>query len=83
MRAIVLSAALYVFRCLIPGDIPTNDGCLRPITVLTRPGSVVDARPPAAVAAGNVETSQRLVDVILGALAKAAPERIPAASQGT
>lgn len=83
VRAIVLSAALYVFRCLIPGDIPTNDGCLRPITVLTRPGSVVDAKPPAAVAAGNVETSERLVDVILGALAKAAPERIPAASQGT
>lgn len=83
VRAIALSCALYVFRCLVPGDIPTNAGCLRPLTVLTRPGSIVDALHPAAVAAGNVETSQRIVDVILGALAQAAPERIPAASEGT
>jgi N-methylhydantoinase B len=81
--AITLSAVLYVFRALVNSDIPTNDGVLRPITVLTEKGTVVDARFPAAVAGGNVETSQRIVDVILGALAEALPERIPAASQGT
>ncbi|MBN2232602.1 MAG: hydantoinase B/oxoprolinase family protein [Deltaproteobacteria bacterium] len=83
VRAITLSAVLYVFRCLITDDIPANAGCLRPLTVTTRPGSVVDAIFPAAVAAGNVETSQRIVDVILGALATALPDEIPAASQGT
>ncbi|PLY00844.1 MAG: 5-oxoprolinase [Desulfuromonas sp.] len=81
--AITLSAALYVFRCLVEEDIPTNAGCQRPIQVLTRQGSVVDAAYPASVAAGNVETSQRVVDVILGALARAVPGKIPAASQGT
>ncbi len=74
---------MYVFRCLAPADIPTNAGCLRPIQVLTRPGSVADATFPAAVAGGNVETSQRLVDALLGALAQALPGTIPAASQGT
>jgi N-methylhydantoinase B len=83
VRAIALSAVLYVFRCLGPADMPTNAGCLRPIEVLTQPGAVVDALPPAAVAGGNVETSQRIVDVLLGALAKCIPERIPGASQGT
>ncbi len=83
VRAIAVSAALYVFRCLARTDAPTNAGCLRPLEVRTRPGSVVDARFPAAVAGGNVETSQRLVDVILRALAQALPGRIPAASQGT
>ncbi|MFO7965157.1 MAG: hydantoinase B/oxoprolinase family protein [Desulfobacterales bacterium] len=81
--AITLSAVLYVFRSLIERDIPTNGGCLKPLNVLTRRGSVVDARFPAAVAGGNVETSQRIVDVILGALSHALPETIPAASQGT
>ena len=81
--AITLSAVLYVFRALVNRDIPTNDGVLRPITVLTKKGTVVDACFPAAVAGGNVETSQRIVDVILGALAGALPGRIPAASQGT
>jgi len=83
VRSITLSAALYVFRALIESDAPTNAGILRPLDVLTRPGSILDADFPAAVAGGNVETSQRVVDVVLGALAKAAPERIPAASQGT
>jgi len=83
VRAITLSAVLYVLRALTGTDIPANAGCLRPVEVLTRPGSVVDARFPAAVAGGNVETSQRIVDVILGALAQALPETIPAASQGT
>ncbi|WP_031387147.1 hydantoinase B/oxoprolinase family protein [Desulfonatronum thiodismutans] len=83
VRAITLSACLYVFRCLVRESIPANAGCLRPLEVITRPGSVVDALFPSAVAGGNVETSQRIVDVILGALAQALPETIPAASQGT
>jgi len=81
--AITLSAVLYVFRSLVEEEIPTNAGCLRPIKVLTRKGTIVDAQFPTAVAGGNVETSQRIVDVILGALSHALPERIPAASQGT
>ncbi|TVM19669.1 hydantoinase B/oxoprolinase family protein [Oceanidesulfovibrio indonesiensis] len=83
VRAITLSAVLYVFRALITENISTNAGCLRPLTVVTRPGTIVDAQFPAAVAGGNVETSQRIVDVILGALAQAMPEAVPAASQGT
>ncbi|NOY68225.1 MAG: hydantoinase B/oxoprolinase family protein [Deltaproteobacteria bacterium] len=81
--AVTLSCVLYVIRSLIAQDIPANAGCLRPITVKTSPGTLVDARFPAAVAAGNVETAQRIVDVLYGALARALPERIPAASQGT
>ncbi len=81
--AITLSSVLYVFRCLVEQNIPANTGCLRPIKVLTEKGSVVDAQFPAAVAGGNVELSQRIVDVVLGALAKALPEKIPAAGQGT
>ncbi|MBI4774676.1 MAG: hydantoinase B/oxoprolinase family protein [Deltaproteobacteria bacterium] len=81
--AITLSAVLYVLRSLISEDIPPNAGCLKPIRVKTRKGSVVDARFPAGVAAGNVETSQRIVDVVLGALSKAVPDRVPAAGQGT
>jgi N-methylhydantoinase B len=81
--AITLSAVYYVFRCLLGLDVPNNAGCLAPITVIAPEGSIVNALPPAAVAGGNVETSQRLVDVLLGALAQAVPERIPAASQGT
>jgi len=83
VRAITLSAVLYVFRSLIEAEVPTNAGCQRPLEVITEPGSVVDASFPAAVAGGNVETSQRIVDVVLGALAEALPEKIPAASQGT
>ena len=81
--AITLSAVLYVFRSLVEEDIPTNAGCLRPLKVITHKGSIIDANFPAAVAGGNVETSQRIVDVVLGALAKALPESIPAAGQGT
>ena len=83
VRAITLSACLYVLRCLLPSGSPTTAGTLRPIRLITPRGSVVDAEPPAAVAGGNVETSQRIVDTILRALAQAAPERIPAASAGT
>jgi N-methylhydantoinase B len=81
--AITLSAVFYVFRCLIGLDIPNNSGCLRPIQVIAPPGTVVNALPPAAVAGGNVETSQRIVDVLFGALAQACPGKVPAASQGT
>ena len=82
-RAVTVSAVLYVLRTLLPPFAPTNDGVLRPVTVLTRPGTLVDARYPSAVAAGNVETSQRLVDVLFGALAPVLPGRVPAASAGT
>ncbi|MEZ4468568.1 MAG: hydantoinase B/oxoprolinase family protein, partial [bacterium] len=83
VRAITLSAVFYALRCLAGDDLPANDGLLRPVRVLTRPGSIVDALPPAAVSAGNVETSQRLVDVIFEALAQAAPDRVPAAACGS
>ena len=81
--AITYSAVYYVMRCLLPEDAPATAGLMRPVEVLTEPGSVVDARLPAPVAGGNVETSQRIVDVLLRALALALPQRIPAASSGT
>jgi len=81
--AITLAAVFYVFRCLLGEDVPANSGLLEPVEVIAPPGTVVNALPPAAMAAGNVETSQRITDVLLGALAQAVPERIPAASQGT
>ncbi len=81
--AITHSAVFYVFRCLGDEDLPSNAGCMKPIAVTIEPGSLLDAKFPSAVAAGNVETSQRIVDVLLGALSKAIPSRIPAASQGT
>ena len=80
---VTLSAVAYVFRCVLGLDIPANSGCLRPIRIIAPEGTLVNARRPAAVAAGNVETSQRIVDVLLGSLAQACPDRIPAASQGT
>jgi N-methylhydantoinase B len=83
VRAITQSAVMYALRCLAPTDIPSNSGVLRPVRIVTRPGSIVDARPPAAVAAGNVETSQRITDVVFAALALALPDRVPAASCGT
>jgi N-methylhydantoinase B len=81
--AIAVSATTYVFRCLIREDVPYTAGMMRPLEVIAPARSVVNAEPPAAMAAGNVETSQRITDVVLGALSKAAPERIPAASYGT
>ncbi len=89
--AIVVSAAAYVLRCLAggaapagaTGEVPMNAGAFAPLTVRVPPGSLLDARRPRAVAAGNVETSQRLVDVLFGALAQALPGTVPAASQGT
>jgi len=81
--AITLSAVYYVFRCLIGLDVPNNAGCLAPIRVIAPEGCVVNAVRPAPVAGGNVETSQRIVDVLFGALAQAAPHLVPAASQGS
>ncbi len=81
--AITYSACYYVFRCLLAEDAPATAGLMNPITVFAPEGTIVNARPPAAVAGGNVECSQRIVDVLLRALAKAAPDRVPAASCGT
>jgi N-methylhydantoinase B len=81
--AITLSAVFYVFTALGREPIPPNEGVLRRLRVEAPAGSVVNANFPAAVAGGNVETSQRIVDVLLRALASAAPDRIPAASSGS
>ena len=83
VEAITYSACFYVFRCLLAEDVPATAGLMRPIMVIAPEGTVVNAEPPAAVAGGNVETSQRIVDVLLRALAQALPERIPAAASGT
>jgi N-methylhydantoinase B len=83
VEAITYSACFYVFRCLLAEDVPATAGLMRPIQVIAPQGTVVNAQPPAAVAGGNVETSQRIVDVLLRALAQAIPERIPAAASGT
>src|SRR5918996_3568276 len=83
VEAITVSAVSYVFRCLVGGEVPASAGLMEPIEVIAPAGTVVNANPPASVAGGNVETSQRIVDVLFKALAKALPDRIPAASQGT
>lgn len=83
VEAITVSAVSYVFRCLVGGDVPASAGLMEPIEVFAPLGTVVNATPPASVAGGNVETSQRIVDVLLKALHQALPRRIPAASQGT
>lgn len=83
VESVTISAAMYVFQCLMGEGFPINQGSYRPVRVITRPGSLLNALPPAPVAAGNVETSQRIVDVLFGALARALPERIPAASCGS
>jgi N-methylhydantoinase B/oxoprolinase/acetone carboxylase alpha subunit len=83
VRAVTASAAIFALRCALPPDLPANGGALRPVSVVTRPGTVVDALAPAAVGAGNVEVSQRVADLCLGALAQVVPGRIGAASQGT
>lgn len=82
-RSIVLAACVYALRCLCPADMPTNAGLFARLDVLTTPGSLVDPPDGAPVAAGNVETSQRLVDVCFEALGRALPGRMPACSAGT
>ncbi len=81
--SVTAAAVYYCFFCLVGHDYPINAGSLRPIEVITRPGTLLHALPPAPVAAGNVETSQRIVDCVLGALSQAAPDLIPAAGCGT
>ena len=81
--AVTVSSVLYAFRCLLEAAVPSNAGLLRPLSIIAPEGSLVNARFPSAVVGGNVETSQRLVDVLLGALALALPEQIPAASCGS
>ena len=83
VRAITLSACFYVLRCLLHEDAPATEGILRPLTLEAPAGTIVNALAPAPVAGGNVETSQRIVDVLLRALALAIPARVPAASAGT
>jgi len=83
VKSITYSAVLYVLRSIIEEDIPTNYGIMKPVKLITSKGSIVDCQFPAPVSAGNVETSQRIVDVLLGAFAEAIPLKIPSASQGT
>ncbi|MBN1659949.1 MAG: hydantoinase B/oxoprolinase family protein [Anaerolineae bacterium] len=83
VRAITESATWYVVRCIAGADVPVNSGAFDAVEVIVPPGSLLDADPPHAVAGGNVETSQRIVDAVLGALSQALPDLIPAASQGT
>jgi N-methylhydantoinase B len=83
VEAVTQSCLYFAVRVATDPSIPANGGSYRVVGLQSPPGSVVNAAPPAAVAAGNVETSQRIADVLLGALAQAAPDRVPAASQGT
>ncbi|HYP53575.1 MAG TPA: hydantoinase B/oxoprolinase family protein, partial [Pyrinomonadaceae bacterium] len=84
VEAITVSAVSYVFRCLVGAeDVPASAGLMEPVEVVAPRGTVVNAEHPASVAGGNVETSPRIVDVLFRALARAAPDRIPAARQGT
>lgn len=83
VMAVTTSACYYVILCLMEDEIPINAGCFRPVRVQSPPDTLVNASRPAPVAGGNVETSQRITDIVLGALSKAFPDKIPAASQGT
>ena len=83
VRAVTVSSVAFALRFVVDPTLPASAGTMAPVVVTTRHGSIVDVRPPAAVGAGNVEVSQRLVDVCCRALAGAVPERVPAASQGT
>jgi N-methylhydantoinase B/oxoprolinase/acetone carboxylase alpha subunit len=83
VEAVTVSAAVFALRSVLDPSIPANGGALRPVQVMAPEGTIVNARPPAAVGAGNVEVSQRVADVCLGALAQVVPDRVGAASQGT
>ena len=82
-QAITVSACFYAVRCVVGEQAPANQGCLRPVNIITPPGSLINPEPQRGVSGGNVETSQRITDVLLAALAQALPQLIPAASQGT
>ncbi|MFB6188389.1 MAG: hydantoinase B/oxoprolinase family protein [Halapricum sp.] len=81
--SVAKSAVYFVLRCVTDPDVPPNHGCYEPVTVTAPEGSLLNPEPPAAVVGGNVETSQRVTDVVFAALAEAAPERVPAGGQGT
>lgn len=81
--SVTAAAVFYVFRCLMPEQVPACFGAMQPVRITAPEGCLVNAMPPAAVAAGNVETSMRITDVVCGALAQAIPGLIPAASQGS
>ncbi len=81
--AVTLSGSYYVLRAITDPSIPANDGLYRHLSVIVPEGTVLNAKPPAAVVGGNVETSQRIVDTLLKAFSQILPDRIPAASQGT
>ncbi len=86
VESVARSACYYVVRCLVGeelGEIPVNSGCFAPVKLIAPQGCLINADPPAAVAGGNVETSQRITDAVIGALAQAMPNRLPAAGQGT
>ena len=83
VRAVTVSSVAYALRAALDPTLPANDGVMRPVRVVTEPGSLVDARAPVAVGAGNVEVSQRVADVCQLALAELLPGRVPAAGQGT
>jgi N-methylhydantoinase B len=83
VRAVTTSATYYAVRCVTDPDIPPNHGCYRPVEIVAPEGTIVNPEPPAAVVGGNLETSQRVTDVVFGALAQAAPDSVPAAGQGT
>jgi N-methylhydantoinase B len=81
--AVAKSAVYFVVRCVTDPEIPPNHGCYEPVSISVPDGSVLNPDPPAAVVGGNVETSQRVTDVVLAALGEAAPDRVTAGSQGT
>lgn len=81
--AVTASAVYFSLRALTDPTIPPNAGCYRPVEIVAPEGTIVNPRPPAPVAGGNLETSQRIVDAVLGAFAQLVPDRVPAASQGT
>ena len=83
VEAVTVSVVVFALRSAIDPTLPSNDGVLRPVSVIAPVGTIVNARPPAAVGAGNVEVSQRVADVCLGALAEMRPDFVGAASQGT
>ena len=81
--AVAKSAVYFAVRCVTDPEIPPNHGCYEPVSVSAPAGSILNPEPPAAVVGGNVETSQRAVDVVLAALGEAAPDRVTAGGQGT
>ncbi|MCE7742707.1 MAG: hydantoinase B/oxoprolinase family protein [Candidatus Heimdallarchaeota archaeon] len=81
--AVTLSATYYIIRCLVSREYATNSGLYEPLEIITKKGTLIDPLPPAGVAAGNVETSQRITDVMIGVFSQLFPEIVPAASSGT